>query len=96
MLRVEPAPCRPRRAPATLPQHTYILCLAIGETPAAPRTLRMELDKTTTPHMLLARNISESTRMPCFINGVFNNAKMEPSALFDTNQQTATCSTEKH
>ena len=54
------------------------------------------MDKTTMPHTLLARNISESTRMTCFINGVFNNAKMGPSALFDTNQQTATCVTEKH
>lgn len=97
MLRVEPAPSRPRCAPATLPQHNlYTLRFAIGETPAAPRTLRMELDKTTTPHMLLARNISDSTRIPCFINGVFNNAEMEPSALFDTNQQTATCATENY
>lgn len=45
----------------------------------------------TTPHMALARKHSESTKMTCFIRGVLINAKIDPSALLDTNQQTATC-----
>lgn len=45
----------------------------------------------TTPHMELARNISDSTRMACFMIGVLISAKIGPSALFDTNHAPATC-----
>ena len=55
------------------------------------------MDSTTMPHMALARKISESIRMTCFIRGVLIRAKIDPSALLDTNQHTATCEmTDEH